>query len=211
MQLLLDSSGNALVAALAVDGGVVRECVALHGSPLARDIAALVAEALGDVAIDDVTAVGVGIGPGSFIGTRVAVCFANGLAAASGLPVHGLPSLSAIAAATAAHPCAVLRDARRGEAYLHLSHEAPEAVRIVRRDELRAVLDDERIELVLAEAPTADDKRADEWRGAVDSVLVAGRTLSWVEHIPATGLLALLPLCVGQEFVEPVYLRGFLQ
>jgi tRNA threonylcarbamoyl adenosine modification protein YeaZ len=210
VQLLLDSSGNALVAALAADGGIVRECVAPHGTPLSRDIGALVAQALDGMPARELTAVGVGIGPGSFIGTRVAVSFANGLGVGAGLPVHGLPSLSAIALA-AERECAVLRDARRGEAYMHVSDEPPDGVRLVPREALRTLLAECGAELVLAEAPAEDDKRGGEWRSAVDGALAEGMTLAWAGHVPARGLLALLPLCPGQEYVEPVYLRGFLQ
>jgi tRNA threonylcarbamoyl adenosine modification protein YeaZ len=209
LQLLLDSSGNALVVALASDGGIVRECVSLSGSPLAVDIAELAARALEDTPVEELTHVGVGSGPGSFIGTRVAVCFANGLAAASGIPVHGLPSLAAIALANG-HECAVLRDARRGEAYVHLSNEPPDVVRLVRREDLPALLAENLLERIVAEAPALDDKRGAEWRAAVDAAVPQGGSVAWVEHVPAAGLLALLPLCPGQEYVEPVYLRGWL-
>jgi tRNA threonylcarbamoyl adenosine modification protein YeaZ len=209
MQLLLDSSGNALVVALAADGGLVREQVALPGSPLSRNLSGLVKAVLGDTPASGLTHIGVGIGPGSFIGTRVAVSFANGLGSAAGLPVHGLPSLAALALA-AGRECAVLRDARRGEAYLHLSYEPPETVHVVPLEDLAAHLSDCSIEVVVAETPAAIDRRGEQWRAAVAAAVPAGLESQWAEHIPAGGLLALLPLCPGRDFAEPLYLRGFL-
>ncbi|HEY5982690.1 MAG TPA: tRNA (adenosine(37)-N6)-threonylcarbamoyltransferase complex dimerization subunit type 1 TsaB [Anaerolineales bacterium] len=48
-------------------------------------------------AIDDVEAIGVAIGPGSFTALRVGMAFAKGLAVARRLPVLGIPTLDVLA------------------------------------------------------------------------------------------------------------------
>ncbi|NNU15756.1 tRNA (adenosine(37)-N6)-threonylcarbamoyltransferase complex dimerization subunit type 1 TsaB [Parvularcula sp. ZS-1/3] len=61
--------------------------------------------------------IGVTVGPGSFMGQRVGISFAKGLALGSGAETVGVTTLEAIAA-TAGFPVAVSVDARRGEAYV---------------------------------------------------------------------------------------------
>jgi tRNA threonylcarbamoyladenosine biosynthesis protein TsaB len=76
--------------------------------------------AAGGVRLDDVGALAVSIGPGSFTGLRVAVAFAKGLAFAGQLPVAAVSTLEALAwVAEAAPPARVLAalDARKGEIY----------------------------------------------------------------------------------------------
>ena len=92
---------------------------------------ALLAGAGGSVA--QVTAVGVGTGPGSFTGLRVGMSIAKGLAFARGIPIVGVPSLEAWLAAEPEAPGAVARAGAR-DAYL-LTREAAEP-RIVDREAL---------------------------------------------------------------------------
>jgi tRNA threonylcarbamoyl adenosine modification protein YeaZ len=64
--------------------------------------------------------VGVGMGPGSFTGLRVGIAFAQGVALGLGIPVIGVGSLEAMAAACPAglaSPRVALLDARRGEVF----------------------------------------------------------------------------------------------
>jgi tRNA threonylcarbamoyladenosine biosynthesis protein TsaB len=118
VRLLLDSSGAELLCALADAEGVILEQRYATGTPESRDIGAAVGFVMGELGPRDLDAIVVGTGPGSFIGTRVAISYANGLAAAGGMAVHGVNSLAAIGAVYAAGRCAVLREARRGGAYL---------------------------------------------------------------------------------------------
>jgi tRNA threonylcarbamoyladenosine biosynthesis protein TsaB len=63
--------------------------------------------------------IAVGRGPGSFVGIRIGLATARGLAASTGLPVSGVCTLDAIGRALDGGGVAVL-DARRGEAFAAL-------------------------------------------------------------------------------------------
>jgi tRNA threonylcarbamoyl adenosine modification protein YeaZ len=56
-------------------------------------------------------------GPGSFTGIRVALATAQGLAAARGIPGHGVSSLLVQSVRTAQRPCIAVQPARRGFVY----------------------------------------------------------------------------------------------
>lgn len=102
------------------------------------------------VALDDIAGVGVGRGPGSFIGVRTGIATAKGLALGRSLPLVGLPTLLAIALGAdvtqvqgRAHGRGiVLIDAKRGEVYAQLVERAANGdVRAV--EEARAMTPDE--------------------------------------------------------------------
>jgi tRNA threonylcarbamoyl adenosine modification protein YeaZ len=83
--------------------------------------------------VADISALAVGIGPGSFTGLRVAMALAKGFAFALHRPIVGVASLEAWLAAEPSAPAALARAGAR-EAYLLARGEA--AVRVVDRDEL---------------------------------------------------------------------------
>lgn len=67
---------------------------------------------------EDVTALAVGSGPGSFTGVRIAASIAKGWASARGTPLFAYSSLLAVAAGVpAGQSVCALFDARRGEVY----------------------------------------------------------------------------------------------
>ncbi|MCK8462956.1 tRNA (adenosine(37)-N6)-threonylcarbamoyltransferase complex dimerization subunit type 1 TsaB [Aliiroseovarius sp. S1339] len=68
------------------------------------------------VAWKDLSAIGVGIGPGNFTGIRISVSAARGLALSLGIPAIGVSSLEA-QAIDAARPVWSLIDARRDHLY----------------------------------------------------------------------------------------------
>ncbi len=119
---------------LALDTAAPRACVVLvvDGQPRAvrllketrrhaEDLAGAIDGCLADAGIgmSDLAGVGVGAGPGSFVGVRVGIAHAKGLCAALRVPLVGLCSLTALASEPDlpdGRGLAVL-DARRGEVY----------------------------------------------------------------------------------------------
>jgi len=66
-----------------------------HTVELAPQVDALFA--LRNLTPQDLTALAVAIGPGSYTGTRIALSYAKGIVAAIGLPLVGIPTLDALA------------------------------------------------------------------------------------------------------------------
>jgi tRNA threonylcarbamoyladenosine biosynthesis protein TsaB len=75
----------------------------------------------------EVTAIAVGVGPGTFTGLRIGIATARGLSQALGVPLHPVSSLAALAAGIAAGagaptgtPILPLIDAKRGQVFASL-------------------------------------------------------------------------------------------
>lgn len=100
--LAIDTASERFAVAWADDStGQVR---AVEGEA-ARDHSRQLIEAIRDVAgdqLDRLTAILVTTGPGSYAGLRVGIATAEGLALARGVPVYGVSTLEAAAAASAA-------------------------------------------------------------------------------------------------------------
>ncbi len=122
---LADAEGGAID----VDGWTSGE---RQGADLLPRLLALL-ERRRDASLPDLSAVGVGSGPGSFTGLRVGMSAAKGLAYALRLPIVAVPSLEAWLAADADALAALSRAGAR-EAYLLLRGEAEP--RLVDRDRL---------------------------------------------------------------------------
>ena len=128
--LALEASADSAGAAVLSGGRVVAEAShdARHGH--AARMLVLVRDCLGEagMALDEVTAIAAGRGPGSFTGIRVALAAAKGLALSRGIAGYGLPSLEALAHAALAEmesdgqrrPVAALADTRRGSVFAGL-------------------------------------------------------------------------------------------
>lgn len=121
----LETGGAHASLALSWPGGL-SGCPLPAGQPHARVLADAVSRLLDQcgLALTDLAAIAVGLGPGSFTGLRVALSYAKGLALAGSCALAGVPSLDALAlcAAVAWQPAAEMRlcpllDARKGEVY----------------------------------------------------------------------------------------------
>jgi tRNA threonylcarbamoyladenosine biosynthesis protein TsaB len=122
--LALDTSA-AVAVALTDDAGVLlaqrSDAQQRHHAEL---LTPMIADVLTEAGVDrrDLTAVVVGTGPAPFTGLRVGLVTARTLALALGIPVHGVPSLDALAARAsrvlpAGADVLVATDARRREVY----------------------------------------------------------------------------------------------
>ena len=130
MILGLDTATPATVVAVLPEHG---EPVELRHDPPpgerpghARELLALVRQALEAVGADypDVRRIGVGVGPGTFTGLRIGVATARALAQATGAEVAAVSTLQALAAAAATDRAVLaVLDARRGEAYAAAFHD----------------------------------------------------------------------------------------
>lgn len=112
MILALDTATPFLVLGL-LGEGVALEHREEVGRAHAERLGGAVAELTAGVRI---SAVAVGIGPGSYTGLRVGASYALGLGRALGVPVRGVSTLEALAAQQEGLVAASL-DARRGQVY----------------------------------------------------------------------------------------------
>lgn len=128
--LAFDTAMAACSAAVVRCDGAETQVLAEHHEPRTRGhaevLAPLIREVMTKAAVvfEDLDRIAVTVGPGTFTGVRIGVATARGMAVASGLPVVGITTLEAVAAAAAKspqakdRPIACVFDARRGEVYV---------------------------------------------------------------------------------------------
>jgi len=88
----------------------------------ARELMPAVAEAMerAQLAFDELDAIAVGVGPGTFTGLRIGIATARALAGAAGVGLRPVSSLAALAAGIDGDLALPLIDARRGELFAAL-------------------------------------------------------------------------------------------
>lgn len=125
MLLTFDTSSPQVSVALHDGDDIVAEAVSEQSMKHGEQLAPLIERVLStvDAYRHDLTAIGVGVGPGPFTGLRVGLVTARTLAHVLELPVYGVCSLDVLAAeavgtGVVSGPFAVATDARRREVYL---------------------------------------------------------------------------------------------
>lgn len=124
--LAIDTSTELGSVAVCADGALLaEETASVHGRH-AETVVPMLTSVLhrSGIARRDVDLVAVGVGPGSFTGTRIGVATAKGLAIALERPMVGIVSLHAIAYAAPGAWIAPAVDAHKGEVYFALYERA---------------------------------------------------------------------------------------
>lgn len=129
MLLALESATSEVGVALADDHGVLAAATLRPGRRHVETLHPLIAavSARAGVALGDLDALAVDVGPGLFTGLRVAIAAAKAIAFGLGVPVVPLRSTDVLLAAAGHAPAAsALVDLRRGElAWAHRRGDAP--------------------------------------------------------------------------------------
>jgi len=120
VSLALDTSTLLGSVAVGRDGRVLAESLlrvrATHSEAVLPEIDRLLTGC--GLAVQDLQAVVVGGGPGSFTGVRIAASLAKGMCHAKGLELFSFSSLAAVAAGSGCQePVCAMFDARRGQVY----------------------------------------------------------------------------------------------
>lgn len=207
MMLFVDSSGLWVQMGIArAEGGLLGSIHVPLRSELSRDMASmysLLLERCGLKVLPGYSSILAGRGPGAFIGTRVALSFANGIAAAGRIPVQGFDSLAALRLAADDPAAVAVRDARRGQYYVNDGGES-------------RLLDEAGLEQLVGSAShivsdsVPAELHSDRSLQKLQDILAhcPGR-LSWLEEIPLDA--ARQAVADGNsEYAEPIYLRGYL-
>jgi tRNA threonylcarbamoyladenosine biosynthesis protein TsaB len=122
--LAIDCATSACSAALWLDGesGPARRAIMQRGH--AEKLMPMVSEIMAEAALDftDLQAIAVTTGPGAFTGIRIGLSAARGFALAAGLPVIGVTTLEAVAAAQDHRDSMLLvaLDSKRDDIYVQL-------------------------------------------------------------------------------------------
>lgn len=116
----MDTSTELGSVAVVEDGELRAEVSARVRAKHGETLLPLIQQALAHASIERgaIDLLAVGIGPGSFTGTRIGVATAKGLAIALDRPLIGVVSLTAIARAAPGRWIAPVVDAHKGEVYL---------------------------------------------------------------------------------------------
>ena len=173
--------------------------VSSHGAMLPGMVAELLDRAA--LKLEQLAAVAVGIGPGSFTGLRIGLGYAKGLAWAGGRAIFGINSLDSLALGATSHHeprpgtiiCPIL-DARKGEVYAALYRVTTAGLdkisddMVVSPDDLIARIGDEvvfvgegvsacgrRLAEAMGNRATILDDSDGHWRGMMVAVLAAAR------------------------------------
>jgi|SRR5690554_6212676 len=197
MLLALDTSAGTTVAVVDRDRGVIAEIGEADTRRHAEVIGQLISDCLRQsaVAVDDLSAVAIGMGPGPFTGLRVGIAAGNAFALGAGKPPVRVISHDAIAferySGGASAPLLVVTDARRREVYWSAY----------------SGIDDDGVPVRVGEPGLA---RPDDLADAVPGFGNFERVDAHAVSAGALGMLAETTYAAGKPFAgaEPLYLRS---
>jgi tRNA threonylcarbamoyladenosine biosynthesis protein TsaB len=120
--LAIDTSSELCSVGVCAGGEILSELASRAPARHGETLLPLIGEAIARSGLTraSIDAIAVGIGPGSFTGTRIGVATAKGLAVALDRPIAGIVSLHAIARAAPGAWIAPAIDAHKGEVYAAL-------------------------------------------------------------------------------------------
>ena len=136
--LAFETSAKAASAALTEDGKLLAECYQNTGMTHSQTLMVMAQDILKQcgLGVQDVDAVAVANGPGSFTGVRIGVAAAKGFAWGREIPCVGVSTLEAMARTLGAwqgYVCPVM-DARRSQVYNALFHVSGGVYERIRED-----------------------------------------------------------------------------
>ena len=142
--LAFETSAKAASVAL-YDGKLLGECYQNTGLTHSQTLMVMAQDLLEQCGktMEDVTAVAIAEGPGSFTGVRIGVAAAKGFAWGGQLPCYGISTLEAMAASLgiySGYVCPVM-DARRSQVYNALFHVKQGQTERIREDRAIALKD----------------------------------------------------------------------
>lgn len=212
--LSIETGTSVCSAALAREGELVAIVESLdgreHGSKLGLFVDKLLREA--GITADELDAVAVGRGPGSYTGLRIGVSLAKGICYGAGIPLIAVDSLAAMTVLAKqvmdneqALYCPMI-DARRMEVYARVYNSD-----VVAQTEIEAIIVDE---------STFSQFREQPFLIFGDGAAKCLELLSWAELIEvkpsARGMVALAEQAFAQgktediAYFEPLYLKDFV-
>jgi len=117
----VDTSSKCGSVALLFGGRIIDQSESDSGESFSRSILDMLNRLLAanSVDLDDITGLGVAVGPGSFTGIRIGIATLQGLALSKKLPVYGVSTLEAMARAAVKRDVNLkpMMDARNGDVY----------------------------------------------------------------------------------------------
>jgi len=139
--LAFDTSAPHVAAALVLGDKVLAQRDEAMNKGQAERLFPMLEELLNEagVAWSDLSAIGVGVGPGNFTGIRISVSAARGLALSLNIPAVGVSSFEAQAIGLP-RPVTSIVDARRDQVYVQeLSSDGPKQAQLCNKDEIALI------------------------------------------------------------------------
>ena len=216
----LDTGASIASIALAIDGRIVGQAirpVTSHGAALPGAVGQLLDDA--NLRAAALSAIAVGIGPGSFTGLRIGLSYAKGLVFASGAKIIGVPSLDALAIAALESPIArpgvrvcALTDARKGEVYAALYEIVSDGLEKVSQDVVmplvRLISHLDRYAILAGDYQANDAAALAAEEGLEVTVLEPSALESRGRYVAALGAAAIARgKSDSAETLEPLYVR----